>query len=88
MNQNQLKAMSAVFEFNEAMQDGELSTKDLIEVIAKSVESGHEMLLIQVVMLQEAIKQSMGLPKRKTNEPKPTTQSDGTLTQCGNGRLG
>ena len=54
MSEASVDAMTAIFAFSKAMEAG-LTIEDLTEVIGLGVEGGHDMLLIQSLMLHSAI---------------------------------
>ena len=54
MKQAAIDAMNALFDFSEAMHQGELSINDLAEVMTEAIECG-DMLAIELSMAQIAL---------------------------------
>lgn len=63
LSEHQHDAMQAIFDFEEAVRDGGLSILSLSQVVKLAVADGHDMLLIALQMMIEAIK----LAKQETN---------------------
>ncbi len=67
MKSQAIDAMAAIFELCEAIHKGELSTRDLQEVMTAAIESGHEMMQIQLWMAVHALRLTIAaLPPEKS----------------------
>lgn len=50
LTDHQIKAMQGLFDFSDAMEEGELSVNDLKEVMLKAISEGHATLRVQLIM--------------------------------------
>jgi len=55
VNAHQAQAMNALFDFAEAMEQGQLSIADLEDVFCIALQSGHQHLQIMLAMAQNAL---------------------------------
>lgn len=62
MTDDQIRAMSGLFQFNNAMDDGELSIDDLVEALNVSVAYGYETLCLSLCMAIIAVETAGDLP--------------------------
>lgn len=55
MSEYQIRAMDALFEFEKAVTEGELTSIDLQRVMEAAIQDGHQMLQISLTMAITAI---------------------------------
>ncbi len=55
LSEQQIRAMETLFDFQEAMEQGNLSINDLADVMVFAIESGHVQMGISLTMAQMAL---------------------------------
>ena len=65
------RAMQALFEFAAAVQDGDLTTRDLADEMEKAIGGGHCMLEINLAMAARAIRLVKANPMTNEQRRRP-----------------
>lgn len=60
LTETQKKAMDALFQFSAAVDEGDLSVRDLADVIKAALQTGHDVLEIQLSMACNAVRLAKG----------------------------